>query len=127
MSSTHPTQTHETARAAGPAAAQAEHARIIANQAELRRLLAAKARFLVPAGLFFVLYYFSLPILVGWAPALMKQRVMGPVNLAYLFALSQFLMAWTIAFLYVRQASRWDRMAKAILDRECVTVGAATA
>ena len=35
----------------------------------------------------------------------MKQKVLGPVNIAYLFALSQFLMAWVLAWLYVRAAA----------------------
>ena len=41
--------------------------------------------------------------------------VIGPVNVAYLFALSQFFMAWLIAFLYVRAANRFDRMAATVL------------
>lgn len=78
---------------------------------ELRR---AKARFVVPATLFFVVYYFALPILVGFWPSLMETEVIGRVNLAYLFALSQFFMAWTIALLYVRAARAWDEQARRI-------------
>jgi uncharacterized membrane protein (DUF485 family) len=87
----------------------------IAASAEFRELLAAKARFIVPATIFFIVYYFALPALVGWAPKFMSQPVLGVVNLAYLFALSQFLVAWLIAFLYVRAANRFDRMGKDIL------------
>ena len=43
---------------------------------------------------FFVVYYFALPVLVGYAPELMSRPVVGKVNIAYLFALSQFFMAW---------------------------------
>ena len=77
-------------------------------------LLAAKRRFIVPATLFFVVYYFALPLAVGFLPQLMSTRVFGNLNLAYLFALSQFVMAWTLAALYVRAAARWDRMAAQI-------------
>ena len=77
--------------------------------------MAAKARFIVPATVFFIVYYFALPLLVGYAPALMKQPVIGPVNIAYLFALSQFVVAWAIAFLYLRAAGRFDRMAQSVL------------
>ena len=42
---------------------------------------------------------------------------MGDVNLAYLFALSQFFVAWIIAGLYVRAANNFDRLAKDILDK----------
>ena len=83
---------------------------------EFRRLRRDQARFVVPAMIFFVVYYFALPILVGWAPELMKTEVVGAVNLAYLFALSQFFMAWTIAFLYVRAARRWDEAAREIRE-----------
>ncbi len=84
---------------------------------EFRQLIAAKRRFIVPACLFFCAYYFALPLLVGWAPDLMRRRVIGPVNVAYLFALSQFFMAWIVAILYVRAAHRFDGMVKNILGR----------
>ena len=66
---------------------------------------------------FFVVYYFALPILVGYAPELMNKTVLGPVNLAYLFALSQFFMAWGIAWLYVRAARKFDDFGKRIMVR----------
>ena len=84
---------------------------------EFRQLVAAKRRFILPAFLFFCVYYFALPAAAGWAPALMRKRVLGPVNVAYLFALSQFFMAWAVAILYVRAASRFDGMVKNILAR----------
>ena len=83
--------------------------------AEFKALLAAKLKFIVPATVFFLVYYFALPILVGYAPHLMETKVLGVVNLAYVFALSQFFMAWLIAFLYVRAANRFDRMAAELL------------
>jgi uncharacterized membrane protein (DUF485 family) len=45
----------------------------------------------------------------------MKTEVVGSVNLAYLFALSQFVMAWGLAAWYLRAAGRFDRMAQGIL------------
>lgn len=67
------------------------------------------------AFVFFLVYYFALPVLVGYAPHFMSIRVIGVVNLAYLFALSQFFMAWIIAWLYVRAASDFDELAKDII------------
>lgn len=89
----------------------------IAESREFKDLMATKRTFIVPAIVFFILYYFLLPILVGCAPGLMSTRVIGTVNLAYLFALSQFFMAWTIAWLYVKAANNFDRLAKDILER----------
>ena len=86
----------------------------VAAAPEFARLLKAKVAFIVPATIFFLVYYFALPVLVGWFPELMRRRV-GPVNLAYLFALSQFFMAWIVAFLYVRKAAQFDAQAAALL------------
>lgn len=88
----------------------------VAALAEFKALLAAKRRFIVPAVVFFIVYYFALPLLVGYAPRWMAAKVSGVVNVAYLFALSQFLVAWIIAALYVRAASRFDARAKRIVD-----------
>jgi len=88
----------------------------IAGTRQFQDLMATKRIFVIPAFLFFLLYYFALPILVGYAPTLMATKVIGNINLAYLFALSQFFMAWTIAFLYVRAAGDFDRLAKDIID-----------
>jgi len=90
----------------------------IASSPAFKELLKAKARFIVPAMCFFIVYYFALPALVGYARPLMDKRVLGPVNLAYLFALSQFFMAWIIAALYVRAANRFDRQAKDIVSKD---------
>ena len=80
-----------------------------------RQLLARKARFIVPATIFFLIYYLALPVLVGYYPELMKKKVWGEVNIAYVFALSQFFMAWIMAFLYVRVASKWDKAAAEVI------------
>ena len=84
---------------------------------EFRALVRAKRAFIVPASLFFVVYYFALPALVGYWPDLMSTRVVGRINLAYLFALSQFVMAWAMMAAYVRRARTYDRMVEAILER----------
>ena len=82
---------------------------------EFRALLARKSRFIIPATIFFLIYYLALPILVGYCPELMKKKVWGEVNVAYVIALSQFFMAWIMAFLYVRVAAQWDKSAAAVI------------
>ena len=94
----------------------ADWARVAALD-EFKQLVAAKRKFIIPATIFFIVYYFALPLLVGYAPQWMSKRVLGVVNLAYLFALSQFFMAWLIAALYVRAAGRFDAMAHNILNK----------
>lgn len=87
----------------------------IAETQEFKDLMATKKTFIIPAFVFFLVYYFLLPILVGYAPQFMATKVIGVVNLAYLFALSQFFMAWTVARLYVRAANNFDNLAKDII------------
>jgi uncharacterized membrane protein (DUF485 family) len=89
----------------------------IANSQQFKDLMATKKIFIIPAFVFFVVYYFALPALVGYAPNFMSIRVIGVVNLAYLFALSQFFVAWIIAGLYVKAANDFDRLSKDIIDK----------
>ena len=89
----------------------------IAHTEGFKDLMAAKARFIIPATLFFLVYYFALPVLVGYAPEFMQRTIIGPLNLAYVFALSQFFMAWIVAALYMRAASRFDSMAERLLTQ----------
>ena len=84
---------------------------------EFRALVRAKRAFIIPASLFFVVYYFALPALVGYWPEMMSTRVAGHINLAYLFALSQFVMAWALMAAYVRRARVFDRMAAELVAR----------
>ena len=87
----------------------------VAEMDEFRLLLLAKIGFVVPATIFFIVYYFALPILVGYAPNFMSKKI-GPVNLAYLFALSQFFMAWALAALYVQSAKTFDKYGRHIME-----------
>ena len=89
----------------------------LAASDRFRNLLKAKRRFILPAMIFFIVYYFALPMLIGYARPFMEKRVIGPMNLAYLFALSQFFMAWIIAGLYVRAAAKFDKMAAEVVSQ----------
>lgn len=100
---------------AGSAASSDIWARVAAMD-EFKQLLKKKAAFVVPATVFFVVYYFLLPISVGYFPEFMDTKV-GPVNLAYLFALSQFFVSWGIAWLYVRAARGFDESANQIINK----------
>lgn len=86
----------------------------IASSPEFRALMAGKKRFIVGAVVFFLVYYFLLPVLAGYVPDLMRTSVIGVVNVGYLFALSQFFMAWIVAYLYVRRSQAFDAQVDAI-------------
>jgi uncharacterized membrane protein (DUF485 family) len=95
----------------------------IAGSEPFRDLLQIKKLFIVPAFVFFLVYYFGLAVLVGYAPKLASTRVIGTVTVAYLFALSQFVVGWIIAGLYLLASKRFDALTKDILARVAVDNG----
>lgn len=84
---------------------------------DFQALYKQKMAFIIPATIFFIVYYFSLPVLVGYYPTMMETKVIGDINVAYLFALSQFVMTWVVTGLYVGQAKKWDVQAAAIIAK----------
>lgn len=63
-----------------------------------------------------IVYYFLLPIGAAYYPELFKIKVWGPVNLGLLFALSEFIVAWSVAAIYARRANReFDQMSAEIV------------
>jgi uncharacterized membrane protein (DUF485 family) len=90
----------------------------LAAQPEFRALVKARRRFVIPATLFFIVYYLALPLSVGLLPQVMSRAVIGPLTLAYCFALSQFAMAWILLAIYLRRARSFDLQAAQIRDRE---------
>jgi uncharacterized membrane protein (DUF485 family) len=85
-------------------------------------LHAKKSAFLWGLMVFAVIYYFLLPIGAAYFPELYKIKVWGPINVGLLFALSQFIVAWGIAWYYARKASQFDSMADAI-SRDASKIG----
>lgn len=90
----------------------------LAEEPEFRALVAARRRFVVPATVFFVGFYLALPLSVGFAPSLMSRAVLGPLTLAYCFALAQFVMAWILLALYLWRARAFDLAAARIRRQE---------
>jgi uncharacterized membrane protein (DUF485 family) len=74
-----------------------------------------KQGFLAGLMIFSVVFYFMLPIGAAYFQDLFKVKVWGVVNVGLLFALTQFVVAWLVAFYYSRRAgSEFDRLAREI-------------
>jgi uncharacterized membrane protein (DUF485 family) len=74
---------------------------------EFRELVRKKRRFVVPATVFFLSWYFGFIILTGYAPDFMgREFLTDGLTVGYVLALSQFVMAWTLAVMYLRRADR---------------------
>jgi len=72
-----------------------------------KELVKRKRAFIIPATIFFMLFYFGLPFLAAFTTVL-NVKVIGPLTLAYIYAFAQFAMTWIIMHLYVSQANKWD-------------------
>jgi uncharacterized membrane protein (DUF485 family) len=89
----------------------------LARDPDFLALHAQKRRFLWRLMAFAVGYYFLLPVGAAWFSEIYRFRVAGPINVGLLFALSQFVVAWGIAWLYARRAGRYDALAAALVSR----------
>ena len=63
--------------------------------------------FIIPATIFFLVFYFGLPFLTAFT-TILDAKVIGAINLAYLYAFAQFAMTWILMHLYVSRANKWD-------------------
>ena len=81
---------------------------------EFQELVKKRRSFVIPALAFVFVWYFGFIALAGYAPDFMGESVIEGVTIGYLFALSQFVMTWVLAWLYLRRAERvFDPLAEA--------------
>lgn len=67
--------------------------------------------FIIPATIFFLVFFFGLPILAAFTSVL-NGRAIGPLTWAYVYGFAQFAMTWILMHLYVSRANKWDRLAE---------------
>jgi uncharacterized membrane protein (DUF485 family) len=99
-----PSRSPTTGRMAAEEAVTASEA--VAKDPEMVELEHRHTRFVWPATIFFLIYYMALNILAGTSPDLMGKKLFGQFTFGYLFALSQFVMAFVVAWVYSRWAAR---------------------
>jgi uncharacterized membrane protein (DUF485 family) len=74
---------------------------------EFQELVRKRMAFVIPATLFFLVWYFGFIILAGYAPDFMgREFITDGVTVGYALALTQFVMTWVLGWLYVRKATR---------------------
>lgn len=84
----------------------------VARTSAFHELMQKKKAFIIPATIFFLLFYFGLPVLAAYTTVL-NFNVVGSVTGAYVYAFAQFVMTWVLMHLYVNRANKWDN----IVDR----------
>jgi uncharacterized membrane protein (DUF485 family) len=90
----------------------------VGKDPEMVELERRHRRFVWPATIFFLIYYLSLNVLAGTSPDLMGNKLFGEFTFGYLFALSQFVMAFVVAWVYARwAATRIDPLATDLREK----------
>lgn len=82
----------------------------MAKSSRYRQLLHKKKQFLIPITLFFLLFYFSLPILIILVPEWMNLPVYGAITLAWMLAIMQCVMTLILSSVYMWKARQFDRI-----------------
>jgi len=79
---------------------------------EFRELIAKRRAFVLPATIFFFVWYFGFILLAGYAPGFMGTSVYEGFTVGYLLALTQFVMVWGFGAAYlIRSNSTFDPLA----------------
>ena len=85
---------------------------------EFQQLKRTLRRFVFPATVVFLSWYVLYILLTIYARDFMSTQVLGNINVAYLFGLSQFVSTFLIAYVYSKYADKhFDPTADAIRHR----------
>ncbi|KZE38582.1 hypothetical protein AV656_06655 [Bhargavaea cecembensis] len=89
----------------------------VAESSRFRELLEKKKKFILPLTIFFLVFYFSLPILTSYTNVLERPAI-GDISWAWIYASAQFIMTWVLCTVYVRKFLKFDVEADEIIEKE---------
>jgi uncharacterized membrane protein (DUF485 family) len=81
----------------------------IERTSAFKELVRKRKSFIIPATIFFFVFYFGLPVLAGFTTVLDGYAI-GAITWAYVYAFAQFAMTWILMHMYISRANRWDEL-----------------
>ena len=88
----------------------------IERSSEFQELIRRRRSFVLPATIFFLVYYMAFILLAGYAEDFMGSSVYEGLTVGYCLALTQFLMVFVLGIMYLRKAERvYDPLAQRVL------------
>ncbi|WP_166241375.1 DUF485 domain-containing protein [Paenibacillus turpanensis] len=96
----------------------------VVKSASFQKLMDSKKRFILPMSIFFLVFYFVLPVMTSYSSVL-NQPAFGAVTWAWVFAFAQFIMTWVLCSLYSRKAVQFDEQAEKIKEELRASLGKA--
>lgn len=89
----------------------------IEHTPEFQELVRKRRSFVVPATIFFLVYYMAFILLAGYAEDFMASSVYEGLTVGYTLALTQFVMVFVLGIMYLRKSDReYDPLARAVVD-----------
>ena len=89
----------------------------IERSPEFQELVTRRRAFVLPATIFFLVYYMAFIIVAGYAPDFMGESVYEGLTVGYCYALTQFVMVFVLGIWYLRKSEReFDPLADAVVE-----------
>lgn len=83
---------------------------------EFKELLKRKKLFILPTTIFFLVCYFTLPLLAAYTKVL-HTEVFDSIAGVWVFAMLQFILVWVCGWIYVKKSEKYDELASKILKK----------
>lgn len=103
---------NETAVKKKPEAAALDYTKIV-QSSSFKELMQQKKAFIIPMSIFFMVFYFALPIMTAYSTVLNKPAF-ASISWAWVFAFAQFIMTVSFCMIYTRKARKFDDMVEKI-------------
>jgi uncharacterized membrane protein (DUF485 family) len=78
----------------------------IERSPEFQELVSKRRRFVIPCTVFFLAWYMAFILVCAYAPDFMGESVYQGLTVGYVYALTQFVMVFSLGLLYLRKADR---------------------
>lgn len=86
----------------------------ITQSSKFQQLLKVKKAFILPMTIFFLVFYFALPILTSYT-SILNNKAFGDITWAWIFAFAQFIMTWALCMIYSNKAAQFDELAEQVV------------
>jgi uncharacterized membrane protein (DUF485 family) len=87
----------------------------IVQSSSFKQLLREKRSFIMPMSIFFLVFYFALPLMTAYSDVLNKMAF-GEISWAWVFASAQFIMTWLFCSVYSSKARKFDKAVEGIIE-----------
>lgn len=80
----------------------------IVQSSSFQKLLRQKRNFILPWSIFFLVFYFALPVLTAYS-SILKEYAFASISWGWVFAFAQFIMTWALCIIYTNRATKFDQ------------------